>query len=200
MTTAIDNRKDGVCDPGGRLVRLVRRNELVAGSVHDSGWAIDGGQEGSGVEPVDNRFELTTEGVRPDFVSHLKPACRQASVIAVARIDQDREGCFDKLVELSSVGEVDLLSATRLLLGGVGLGRRTNQRESPHPFWCPTHDLERHVATHADPCQCESGWFVSEQSFGDATDRVVSPSISNGHGAVCPDNGHELVVEGEFKR
>jgi hypothetical protein len=170
MTTAIDNRKYGVWDSGGRLMRMVWRDKLVAGSVYDGGRAIDGGQEGPRVEAADNRLELGTEDVRSDFVSHLGPECRQASVIAVVRIDQDREGRFDELVELSSVRKVDLLSATRLLLGGVGRSRRTNQRESPHPFWCLTHDLERHVATHADPCECEPGWCVREESFGNAAD------------------------------
>ncbi|HZM57499.1 MAG TPA: hypothetical protein VFC03_20990 [Acidimicrobiales bacterium] len=170
MTTAIDNRKDGVWDSGGRLMRMVWRDELVTGSVYDSGWAIDGGQEGPGIEAIDNRLELSTEDVGSDLVSHLGPESRQANVIAVVRIDQDREGRFDELVELSSVPKVDLLSATRLLLGGVGGSRRTNRCESPYPLWCQTHDLERHVATHADPCECEPGWCVSEQSFCNAAD------------------------------
>jgi hypothetical protein len=157
MTTAIDNRKDGVWDSGGRLMRMVWRNELVAGSVYDSGWAIDGGQEGPGVEAIDNRLELSTEGVGPDLVSHLGPESRQANVIAVVRIDQDREGRFDELVELSSVRKVDLLSATRLLLGGVGRSRRTNQRESRYPLWGLTHDLERHVAPMLIPASANRG-------------------------------------------
>jgi hypothetical protein len=170
VTTAVDNGDSGMWDSGGRLMSMVWRHELIAGSVYDGSRAIDGGQEGPGVLAVDNRLKLGTEDVRPDFVSHLGPERRQASVIAVVRIDQDREDRFDEFIVLSSVREVDLLSATCLLLGGVGPGRCTDQRESPDPLWCLTYNLERHVATHADPCECEARWCVSKQSFGNAAD------------------------------
>ena len=147
-----------------------RPYELVTGPVYHGGWAIDRGQERPGVQAIHHRLELGTEGVRPDFVSHLGPECRQSSVIAVVRIDQQREGRFNEHIELSSARKVDLLTATCLLFGGVGPGRRTDQSESSHALRCLTHDFERHIATHADPCEREPGWCVGEQSFGNGAD------------------------------
>jgi hypothetical protein len=43
VTTTINNREGGIRNASGSLMSMVWRYELVAGSVYDGGWAVDGG-------------------------------------------------------------------------------------------------------------------------------------------------------------